>query len=290
MTTSTQNGISGLRYDTFISAPIPVATTDRVPNGDRRMFSPMTATLISGDRDAVLVDPPMTIEQTQAVGDWIERSGRNLTHIYLTHGHGDHWFGTAPLLRRFPGATAFATPGTIAMMRVHGSEQLRSAIWDAQFPGQIPDSPVLATTPSDNRFTLEGHELIALEVGHTDTDDTTVLHVPDLGLVVAGDVIYNNVHQYLREAQGEGIHHWFEAIDEVAALDPRYVVSGHKDGTRADDPVNIELTRQYLLDAERLLAKGPTALEFFDSMIALYPERLNPGALWSGATALLPSS
>src|ERR1700712_1857260 len=163
-----------LHYDTFVSEPIPVATTDRVPNGDRRMFSPMTATLITGENDAVLVDPPMTIDQTQAVGDWIEKSGKNLTHIYLTHGHGDHWFGTAPLLRRFPNATAFATPGTIAMMKVHGSEQLRAAIWDAQFPGQIPDSPVLATVPENNHFFLEGHELLAIEVGHTDTDDTTV--------------------------------------------------------------------------------------------------------------------
>jgi glyoxylase-like metal-dependent hydrolase (beta-lactamase superfamily II) len=289
MTRSTTSG-AALRYDTFVSPAIPVATTERVPDGSRRMFSPMTTTLISGEQDAVLVDPPMTIDQTRAVGDWIEQSGRTLVHVYLTHGHGDHWFGTGSLLQRFPGATALATPGTIALMKVHGAPPMRAAVWDAQFPGQIPDSPVLATAPPDHRFTLEGHELLAVEVGHTDTDDTTVLHVPDLDLVVAGDVIYNNVHQYLREAQGEGLHAWLRALDVVEALDPRNVVSGHKDHTRSDSPDNIALTRQYLLDAEGLLAEHPTATGFFQAMTARYPDRLNTGALWSSATALLPTA
>jgi glyoxylase-like metal-dependent hydrolase (beta-lactamase superfamily II) len=279
---------STLSYETFISQPIPVATTALVPNGERRMFSPMTSTLIIGHRDAVLVDPPMTIDQTQALGDWIESFGVNLTHMYITHGHGDHWFGSGPLLNRFPGATVLATPGTITQMKLHASVAMRAAVWDAQFPGQIPDSPVLATAPVDNRFLLESHELIAVEVGHTDTDSTTVLHVPDLSLIVAGDVVYNNVHQYLREAQGEGLRHWLQALDTVDAMNPVHVVSGHKDEPRPDSPSNIGLTRQYLLDAERLLADRPSAMEFFIAMTALYPSRLNAGALWSSATALLP--
>jgi glyoxylase-like metal-dependent hydrolase (beta-lactamase superfamily II) len=281
---------AALRYDTFVSPPIPVATTEAVPDGSRRMFSPTTTTLIMGEQDAVLVDPPMTTEQTRKVGDWVEQSGRTLVHVYLTHGHGDHWFGAGLLLQRFPGATALATPGTTALMRVHAAPAMRAAVWDAQFPGQIPDAPVLATAPADHRFTLEDHELVAVEVGHTDTDDTTVLHVPDLDLVVAGDVVYNNVHQYLREAQGDGLHAWLRALDEVEALDPRNVVSGHKDRTRSDSPLDVALTRQYLLDAQRLLAGHPTAIDFFHAMTALHPDRLNPGALWSSATALLPAA
>ena len=94
-------------------------------------------------------------------------------------------------------------------------------LWDKVYPGLIPPSPVTAVTVPDNRFTLEGHELVIVEVGSTDTDDTTVLHVPDLDLVVAGDVIYNGVHMYL--AQGAlvgGFGPWREAIDKVEALGP----------------------------------------------------------------------
>jgi len=131
--------------------------------------------------------------------------------------------------------------------------------------------------------------LPAIEAGHTDTDDTTVLHVPSLRLVVAGDVVYNNVHQYLREAQGTGIDRWLDAIDVVEALQPLRIVAGLKDATRPDAPEDIERTRRYLLDAQRLLVADPDQepLRFFTAMLALHLGRLNPDALWSGALALL---
>ncbi|GAA0930607.1 MBL fold metallo-hydrolase [Kribbella koreensis] len=278
-----------LAYDVFISDPIPQNVAELVPNGDRRMFSPLSTTLIFGEHDAVLVDPPMTIEQTERVGDWVEASGKNLRYVYATHGHGDHWFGTAPLLERFPGAVAYASAGTIAMMRQHGSPEFRAKLWDKLFPGQIPASPILATVPPDNRFELEGQELISVEVSHSDTDDTTVLHVPSIGLVVAGDVVYNGVHQYLSESADGGIDAWLAALETVEALQPASVVSGHKNRANADSPETIAQTRQYLLDAKRLLAQPSSALDFFHAMLDLHPNRLNPGALWSGAMARLGS-
>ena len=36
--------------------------------------------------------------------------------------------------------------------------------------------------------------IIAVDIGHTDTDHTTCLHVPSIDLVVAGDAIYNGTH------------------------------------------------------------------------------------------------
>jgi glyoxylase-like metal-dependent hydrolase (beta-lactamase superfamily II) len=280
-----------LSYQVFISDPIPFADTEKAPNGDRRMFQPIASTLIVGDTDAVLVDPPMTIDQTERVGNWVQGSGKRLAYIFITHGHGDHWFGTATLLRRFPGATAFASPGTIEVMRYNASPAVRAQVWDNSFPGQIPDSPVLATSPPGNHFDLEGNELRIVEVGHTDTDKTTVLHVPAIGLVVAGDAIYNGAHQYLVEAANGGFEAWLQALDIVAALQPRHVVASHKNKARPDDPKIIDETRQYLEDAARLSQSSHTALEFFNAMVALYPDRLNPSALWFwGAKVLFPQS
>ena len=267
-------------YQVFISEPVPFDTADTDPNGNRRLFSPISSTLIFGDTDAVLVDPPMTIEQTERVAQWIADSGKRLKHIYITHGHGDHWFGTAPLLRRFPDASAFASPGTIEVMRYHASPEVRAQVWDKSFPGQIPDSPVLATTPPGNTFELEGKELRIVEVGHTDTDKTTVLSVPSIGLVVAGDAVYNGVHQYLVEAANGGLQKWMLALDIIAALRPQRVVAGHKNKDLEDDPKTIEETRRYLQDAEHLIGSSHTALEFYNAMMELYPDRLNPGALW----------
>jgi hypothetical protein len=136
-------------------------------------------------------------------------------------------------------------------------------------------------------FTIEGQVLRAIEVGHTDTDDTTVLHVPSIDLVVAGDVVYNGVHQMLLECGDHGLDSWLKALDIVDELNPEAVVAGHKDRNRADDPRTIGETRQYLLDAKRLLSEKPTARAFFDAMIELHPDRLNRGPVWYGALGLL---
>ncbi|TQC43190.1 MBL fold metallo-hydrolase [Rhodococcus sp. WS4] len=276
--------MTDLDYHVFVCDGVPRHRPERLPDGSPIVSSPLASTLIFGARDAVLVDPPFTHEQTKLVGDWVESSGRHLAYIYATHGHGDHWFGTGELLERFPGAIPYATEGTIALMRKQAEGR---AVWDADFPDLIPATPLVYHTVPADGFALEGHAIKAIEVGHSDTDDTTVLHVPDLGLVVAGDVVYNGVHQMLLETPGGGFESWLAALDLVAALDPRAVVAGHKNRDLPDHPSIIEQTRQYLLDAQRLLARRPTPQEFFDAMTARYPDRLNIGPVWYGAHGLL---
>ncbi|GAB2719770.1 MBL fold metallo-hydrolase [Kitasatospora kifunensis] len=275
-----------LSYEVLVLDGAQRAGDQRMPNGDPIVSSPLSVTLIQGERDAVLVDPPFTHEQIKQVGDWIERSGKRLAYIYATHGHGDHWFGTAELTKRFPGATVYATEGTIRLMRQQAT-QGREQLWDQAFPGQIPPTPVLAQPIPADGFLLEGNVVRAVEAGHTDTDDTTILHVPSIGLVVAGDVAYNGVHPYILEGGDGGLIAWLAAIDRIAALKPRAVVAGHKNRDRADDPAILEETRQYLRDAQRLLTEKPSPREFFDAMLQLHPDRLNPGPLWYGALGLL---
>ncbi|MGW3961501.1 MBL fold metallo-hydrolase [Amycolatopsis sp. NPDC005003] len=273
-----------LGYRTFIADPIPLDVSEPVPNGDRRMFSPLSVTLVHGERDAVLVDPPLTRGQAEDVASWVRASGKNVTHIFATHGHGDHWFTAGLLADRF-GAEVVASAGTIEQMRHNVA--IREGFWDRFFPGQIPDTPVTATVPEGNRFALEAHELRIIEVGHSDTDETSVLHVPDLALVVAGDVIYNGVHQYLVEAKDGGLEAWRAAIKAVEDLRPRSIVAGHKNKELDDDAARtITQTRAYLDAVSELLPRHETPLGFFDAMVERFPGLLNPGALWSGALAL----
>src|SRR5258708_29482292 len=169
-----------LSYRVLVLDPIPFADTEKTPDGEARLFQPVAVTLITGETDAVLVDPPMTTEQAEAVAKWVEASGKHLKAIVSTHGHGDHWFGTAMLLKQFPGAKAYATAGTIEVMRFHANPEFRAASWDKSFPRQIPDSPVVSTPAPDNVFKLEGNEVRFVELGHSDTDKTSVIHVPSI--------------------------------------------------------------------------------------------------------------
>jgi glyoxylase-like metal-dependent hydrolase (beta-lactamase superfamily II) len=212
-----------LSYDVFVNEAPPQDGV--LPNGEPKRFSPQASTLIYGSEDAVLTDPPMTTDQARLVGDWVAAKGRNVTDIFVTHGHGDHWFAAGLLAERF-GARVVASAGTIAQM--HTNLAARPMLWDKIYSG-LPPSPVTAVPVPNNRFTLEGHDLVIVEVGATDSDDTTVLHVPDLDLVVAGDVIYNGVHMYLVQTViVGGFGPWREAIDKVEALEPRHIVCGHQ--------------------------------------------------------------
>src|SRR5260370_8271845 len=111
---TSQNEIT---YDVFSSDPIPQAIATLLPNGDHQMWSPISSTLIYGPTEAVLIDPPLTIKQTEALADWVERFGKKLSSIYITHGHRHHCFGTKPLQDHFPGVSVYATEWTLEVMR-----------------------------------------------------------------------------------------------------------------------------------------------------------------------------
>lgn len=275
--------MSELTYDVFVAPSIPTATTDLPPDLDQRVWSPISATLVSGKRDAVLVDPLMTDEQASSLVDWVAASGKNLTTVYVTHGHGDHWFGLGAVLDRFPEARAVATPNVVAQMRKQGSPEFVESFWNSRFPGQIPSHLRFAEELDGDRFELEGEELVVVELGHTDTDDTTCLHIPSIGLVVAGDAAYNDVHLYLAESPADGRRQWIEALDTVETLQPRAVVAGHKRADLADDPAILDQTRRYILDFEYLLARTSTAEELYRAVLERHPNRVNRGAAWGSA-------
>jgi glyoxylase-like metal-dependent hydrolase (beta-lactamase superfamily II) len=260
-----------------------------LPTGKEQWtWVPTSATLIFGQRDAVLVDAFLTIEQAAALVEWVAASGKNLTTIYLTHGHGDHCFGIGTLLNRFPKARAVATPDVVESMRRQTSPEYVSSFWNARYPGQIPEHLVIAEALTGNVIQLEGHELVVVEVGHTDTDHTTCLHVPSAGLLVAGDVAYNDVHLYLAESNANTRGEWIAALDTIESLKPLTVIAGHKKPEKNDSPGIIEETRQYIRDFERLARITTTARELYDGMLQLYPNRANPGSLWGAARAAKP--
>jgi glyoxylase-like metal-dependent hydrolase (beta-lactamase superfamily II) len=278
-----------LQHKVFVTGQIPQSGRGPLPDGSTRMWSPITSTLIIGRHDAVLVDPPLTTTQAGDVGDWIAASGRTLRKIYITHGHGDHWFGAIALLQRFPDVSVLATEGTRKLMAAQNQPQFRADFWDLVFPGQLPDGEVNVCLVDRDGFELEGVRLLPIEVGHTDTDATTILHVPQVGLLVAGDAVYNGVHPYLTESGGvTGINEWLAALDIAEALGPAAVIAGHKDPRLADDPSQIQATRQYLTDARRLLESSDSAEAFYAGMLALHPDRINAGALWGAAITLFP--
>ena len=259
-----------LSYDVFVAPEKPfIAPARRV--GDPPAWDPTTSTLIFGARDAVLVDPLMTVREATALADWVALHDRRLTTIYITHGHGDHYFGLSVVLDRFPGARAVATAGTVEQMRKQITPEALNDGARTRFPGQIADTVPLAEPLEGAHFELEGRPLHVIETGHTDTLDTTSLYVPDLGLIVSGDVAYNHCHMFVGATTADSRAEWIAALDRLAALGPAAVVTGHKDPTRGNPPSVLAESRGYLEYYGQLREAATTDQELFDAMVSRYP-------------------
>jgi len=281
--TDTRAGDVALKWDVFVTPGIPSITSELAPGTKERFWPPMSSTLIYGKRDAVLVDAFITIEQAGALANWVAASGKNLTAIYATHGHGDHFFGASTILERFPRARFVATPDVVKVMSQQASPQFLASFWNARFPGQISGHLVIAEELKGNVIDLEGNDLVAVPLGHTDIENTTCLHVPSIGLVAAGDAVYNGVHLRLAESNPHTRLEWIAALDRIEALRPAAMIAGHKRAENDDSPRIIEETRQSIRDFDRIAETTTTARELFDKMLEIYPDRINPGALWSSA-------
>ena len=121
-----------------LTAKRPGLSRDLPPGQEKWSWVANSSTLISGERDAVLVDTFLTTEQSQTLLDWVLSSGKNLIAIYVTHGHGDHFFGLAPLLARFPLAKALAIPEVVRAMETQISPALVDDFGASVFLAKYP--------------------------------------------------------------------------------------------------------------------------------------------------------
>jgi glyoxylase-like metal-dependent hydrolase (beta-lactamase superfamily II) len=248
-----------------------------------------TVTLIYGERDAILVDTFLSVEHSKELLDWVAESGKNLRSIYITHAHGDHFLGLKLLLDTFTHARAFATASVVAAMQNQIKPEFINSFWEPRFPGQVPSQLAVPEVLEGDALSLEGEELKVVELGHTDTQHTTALHVPSIGLVISGDAVYNNTHPYLAECDEKARVEWLRALDKIEALHPKAVVAGQGVLNPDSSPRHIDETRRYLYDFNASLASTSTALDLYKKMLTLHPNRVNPGSLWATAKIVKPA-
>lgn len=185
----------------------------------------------------------------------------------------------------FGGARGYAAPEVVGRAAWEAEFNKTTKYWTSRFPGELPATPVVPEALATDEILVDGQVVNVIHVGQGDVAGSTAFHVPSAEAVVAGDVVYNNVHMMMYEADEARREAWIASIDAIAALNPKIVVAGHKSVGASDLPENLAASQQYLRDFTTVANRGGSVEELVHGMLDLHGERDQPHTLWISARA-----
>ena len=279
-----------LSIDVFNSGYKPIPSGPGWDDSTPATWPASTSTLISGHRDAILVDALLTTSEGQRLAAWVQATGKRPRAIFVTHGHADHFFGAGPVLDVFPGAQLMACDQQVVDEARGQTTPKAMASWNSRFAGQLSQSPAVPALTSSQEFDLEGHPLLFRTIGGADGVLATIVHVPDMQAICSGDIVYNNIHMWLWNSTPDSRQAWLGSLDAVAALKPSTIITGHKDPDAPDDNATrvLDQSRRYIEDFDQTVAKSSTPPEVIDGMLAKYPAYGNRYTVFAAAFSQFP--
>ena len=186
-----------------------------------------------------------------------------------------------------PHARPVATAPVVA--DIHATLDFQAKQWRGFF-GDVPKASVLPEPLDGNVIEIDGHELRVIEIGQGDIAPSTVVYIPSINTVIAGDVVYNRIHLMLTGP--EGWQAWIESVDRIEALGARTIIAGHKQPDASDNDLEMILdgTRSYIRDYRDAVAASSSAGEVVEIMKNKYPDYGNLTTLLFSARAAFPGA
>lgn len=272
-------GSVGLFASAFSALAQPL-TLDTYNPREAAVF-PVSSTLISGERDAILVDAQFSNTEAQALVERIRASGKRLTSIFISHGDPDFYFGLDVLTRAYPEARVLATPATVAYIEKTRAPKLD--YWGPILKDNAPARTLVPEALPGNVLELEGQRIEV--IGHD--PQHTSLWIPANKAVVGGVLTSANIHLWVADAQSaEARQRWLKSLDELEALQPATLVPGHYLGEPAMNLADLRFNRDYLLALEQELSQTSDSQALIAAMKARFPELQDDSSLELSAKVL----
>ena len=249
------------------------------------------STLFYGERDAVLIDTTQLLSDAHRLAAGLLESDKDLTHIYISHFHPDHHFGTGVIRRAFPDAKVVALPSVVRDIVFTTDDKIH--LWSEEFGRNTPTEVVFPMPLPSGHLEVEGHIIEFSDDWDGDCANNTMIWVPSLGVACGTDVVYNDAHAWTAESDAARRKKWRASLNKLKAMNPRVVIPGHcsPEKLHTADASGIDFTLQYLDIYEEVLAQAKTGDELVEGMERHYPgmHAIDFGVHWQ-ARLLFPDS
>jgi glyoxylase-like metal-dependent hydrolase (beta-lactamase superfamily II) len=242
----------------------------RVHTGHGQVGYDVNSTLISGEKDMIVIDPQFSLSEAHKLAAEILESKKNLTTIYITHPHPDHLFGLAVLHQAFPEAKILALPATVAGAKT--GWPARQKFWLPTYGNNIPGpDPVLPEELTVPYLTLEGEQFpVTGPVAGSDGAGNSFVFVPSLKAVITGDIVFD--HVYFGVTRDKAREDWSKTIDQILALKPEIIVPGHEGPGATRNVATITYMKKYMADWDANFKKSKNAEEMRTNVLKQYPK------------------
>lgn len=260
---------------TLAAAPVFAAPLHLdVYNPQENGIFPVSSTLVSGPKEAVLFDAQFSVKDGEKLVQMIKESGKTLKTIVITSGDPDFYFGLEPLVTAFPQAKVVASPSVVD--HIKATKDAKLAFWGPQMKEGAPTKIIVPQATSATRFTVDGEPLELKHAG----DYAAYVWIPANKAILGGTGIASGIHVWTADTQTPEIRQgWMTVLNEMQALKPQQVIPGHYLGPRPEKDVAITFTHNYLQTFEQTLKKQKGSAAVIGAMKAAYPNLADESSL-----------
>lgn len=189
-----------------------------------------------------------------------------IRYVIVTHYHADHIYGLQAF--KAAGATIIAHEAgrdylnaDSARLRLEVSRQDLSP-WVDDKTRLVGADRWLGAEPTTLR--VGAYDFQIRHAGPAHTAEDLVVHVPQLGVLFAGDLVFQGRIPFVGQADSQ---QWIAALTQLQDAKARIVIPGH--GPLSTDPAaDLGLTRDYLLHLRQAMGEAARNLEPFDEAYA----------------------
>lgn len=242
----------------------------QVYNPGKNGIFPVSSVLVTGDKDALLIDAQFSTVDAAKLVDLIRASGKRLKTIFISCGDPDFYFGLEVLKAAFPDASIVATKPVVDHIKDSYVKKLQ--YWTPILGAGAPKQAIVPEVLAGNTLNLEGETLQVIGVD-SPLPDRAFVWIPSIKTVIGSVPVFGDMHVFLADTNTPATRAaWVATLDKILALHPAVVVPGHFAPGAPQTVASVKFTAEYIKAFEEEAARAKNSDELIAAMQRRFPK------------------